>query len=763
MARYPIKMLLDKDLGPFIPYLPSNAVVVEGSNKTVADQITDLHNEIDERLATVYDFKGSVTFENLPITGQKTGDVYDITNDFILNDQKYPAGTNLAWATDHWDPLAGLLNVKTVYKKLDLSVAMMATVSSISGYAFTIEANKAEWLKLINDTVKAGEQYVDFVTTKDDGYTFRLFILNTTDGTQNCNMMIYTPLYKLYNLHYADTYWYSKTVKITFADGVATDITVQTGSGYSYREWLYPQFRNTTAFTPTADTHLATKKYVDDGLSLKEALINKVTSLLNTSTDTEYPSAKAVFDFVNNNKIYKMPTHGYGVPIILDTLEVGTYIEMETWYYYSYKKTASDTHEYSVGGTSSDPIALFVFKKLNDVEIPSSGTSEPFASTLVVITGPANYTEGDLRLYTFALDSNANVVVTLQHSFGQLSTSRAQTFAGTKTFGSLPRSVSTAYSVTANEHLTNKSYVDLQNYSQSIGKIESSFPLSVINNTGDLMYNVDHDSDIMTVITDLVKKVYFNLKFTTGPIYFYNVYERGVYYRLEMDLNKDDIANHNKIFIKPVYTADLLQRLNTGKAYWTEAVFTTSGATSYSFNKFVYDATAGISGEIFNVLVTNNMEPYTPTLDYAPANKKYVDDAIKGTDLSQYVELSQADPDIILRNVRYANIGDSFSLTYIVGTTADKAGIAFYVKIPVSHYYKTTPSAYTYEPMGTVTYFEYDSQTQIATPKNAYGYLTYNPSDPDHVEIKIYPLDYNSQVGILANSYFYVNCNWIRI
>jgi len=43
----------------------------------------------------------------------------------------------------------------------------------------------------------------------------------------------------------------------------------------------------------------ATKAYVDAGLALKENSSNKVTSVDENSTDTQYPSAKAMYDALN--------------------------------------------------------------------------------------------------------------------------------------------------------------------------------------------------------------------------------------------------------------------------------------------------------------------------------------------------------------------------------------------------------------------------------------------------------------------------------
>jgi len=52
----------------------------------------------------------------------------------------------------------------------------------------------------------------------------------------------------------------------------------------------------TVPYNPAANTDATSKSYVDGGLSSKESILNKVTTLDGLSTDTQYPSAKCVYD-----------------------------------------------------------------------------------------------------------------------------------------------------------------------------------------------------------------------------------------------------------------------------------------------------------------------------------------------------------------------------------------------------------------------------------------------------------------------------------
>lgn len=62
-------------------------------------------------ISGVYKYKGSVANEAaLPVSGQTTGDVYNIEADSTYG----PAGTNVAWTGSAWDALGGLFSIDTL-------------------------------------------------------------------------------------------------------------------------------------------------------------------------------------------------------------------------------------------------------------------------------------------------------------------------------------------------------------------------------------------------------------------------------------------------------------------------------------------------------------------------------------------------------------------------------------------------------------------------------------------------------------------------
>lgn len=73
--------------------------------------------EIDNLISSVLTYAGSVnSFADLPTTGVKVGDVYNIATEFDLGGNHYPAGTNVAAGDINdgnitWDPLGGSFNL----------------------------------------------------------------------------------------------------------------------------------------------------------------------------------------------------------------------------------------------------------------------------------------------------------------------------------------------------------------------------------------------------------------------------------------------------------------------------------------------------------------------------------------------------------------------------------------------------------------------------------------------------------------------------
>lgn len=80
--------------------------------------------EIDNKIASVYKYKGSVaTYDNLPSTDLTEGDVYDVKD----------TGKNYAWNGTVWDDLSGIVDLSDYYTKLQVDSALGNKQNKITG------------------------------------------------------------------------------------------------------------------------------------------------------------------------------------------------------------------------------------------------------------------------------------------------------------------------------------------------------------------------------------------------------------------------------------------------------------------------------------------------------------------------------------------------------------------------------------------------------------------------------------------------------
>lgn len=66
------------------------------------------------RLSAVMTWKETVqSFADLPTSGQKIGDMYNIENGFTYGGREYPPGSNVAWGSNGWDVLHGFIDTSS--------------------------------------------------------------------------------------------------------------------------------------------------------------------------------------------------------------------------------------------------------------------------------------------------------------------------------------------------------------------------------------------------------------------------------------------------------------------------------------------------------------------------------------------------------------------------------------------------------------------------------------------------------------------------
>ncbi len=113
------------------------------------DKLSDMYTkeEMDEAINTavgqavagVYKVKGSIAFEDLPTTGMKNGDVYNVTNEFTATDtfintetgKHFPAGTNVVYTENGWDAMAGTYDFSEFMMRSELENITLEEINEI--------------------------------------------------------------------------------------------------------------------------------------------------------------------------------------------------------------------------------------------------------------------------------------------------------------------------------------------------------------------------------------------------------------------------------------------------------------------------------------------------------------------------------------------------------------------------------------------------------------------------------------------------------
>lgn len=100
----------------------------------------------ESQLANLFNYVGNVdSFESLPTSGLKKGDVYNVVSAFEIEipgegledsvKEQYPAGTNVVWNGAGWDPLAGSIDLSGYATKIELNTLDGKVAENISDIA----------------------------------------------------------------------------------------------------------------------------------------------------------------------------------------------------------------------------------------------------------------------------------------------------------------------------------------------------------------------------------------------------------------------------------------------------------------------------------------------------------------------------------------------------------------------------------------------------------------------------------------------------
>ena len=173
--------------------ISDKAVTIPNADAEVYGVITE--NRVKalagEVAGSVYKVKGTKATidEVLAVGTAAVGDVYNVTAEFTLNSQKFPAGTNVVFVgpgeegepdptqQTQWDALGGTVDL-TPYETTEHAAATYATkesVSTLEGRVGTVEGQVA---------TKAEQSEVTELSSKVDVNTAAIGVLNGEEGTE---------------------------------------------------------------------------------------------------------------------------------------------------------------------------------------------------------------------------------------------------------------------------------------------------------------------------------------------------------------------------------------------------------------------------------------------------------------------------------------------------------------------------------------------------------------------------------------------------
>lgn len=212
---------------------------------------------------------------------------------------------------------------------------------------------------------------------------------------------------------------------------------------------------NGWAYTPTANYHPATKKYVDDNAYTLPVATSSVLGGVMPDGTTITADANGVISASGGSNIFveQMPTTS-ATAFDLFEKENGVYYFENTndtnKFYYKINSTTSATDFQNINTAQ-----LIKYRSVEEAYADPDINNRRFA-VLIGTRKDSSTLNGRIMIYYLKAESNTTIDNN-QIGFGQIVTLDNQTFTGIKTFNSLPES--SVVPTTANQ-LTNKTYVD---------------------------------------------------------------------------------------------------------------------------------------------------------------------------------------------------------------------------------------------------------------------------------------------------------------
>lgn len=254
-----------------IPSTVIDSALTDNSSNLVTSGV--VKSAIDSAVASAYVYKGSVATAALPTTGQKKGDVYNLTDAGTYG----PIGTNVAWDGNAWDSLAGTVDLSTY----------QTTATADGKYVTTVKAGTADGTVAytINDVDSADVVIAGVEKTTNKKAT----IAASATSTEATDYPTISAVRSFVS---------SAKSGVTISDNITTGTNIEkiakfnikTGDEGTGTDYIINQKKTVATAVKTTGTEIATVQYGDEtAVSIKESNVS-----VNATGDTDKTDAITV-------------------------------------------------------------------------------------------------------------------------------------------------------------------------------------------------------------------------------------------------------------------------------------------------------------------------------------------------------------------------------------------------------------------------------------------------------------------------------------
>lgn len=298
--KYPIKVLMDKNKKPFIPFVPTSAIVENGTGRTLEEilanlavpivNLNNLENEtVTAMMTKMYNYKDT-GFAIIYTDANGNSKLYSYVKQTVVDT------LNKMWTfVSPAEPLQFTLNI-TGYYNADTNAFTVSNTELINTHGVfnnvyhinqTIERKRPitisnttamkPWTAFIQWAFDNQINYPILYLTGGDGITEPWYMkseIDRFDSTGASYLMFY-------NSDMGETYKQYMSLSLSWSNGRPSvrQIYISRTTTYDYlNESTALSKTNTTSYTPTKDYHPATKKYVDDQIGDINTILATVTT-----------------------------------------------------------------------------------------------------------------------------------------------------------------------------------------------------------------------------------------------------------------------------------------------------------------------------------------------------------------------------------------------------------------------------------------------------------------------------------------------------